>query len=314
VLDQHLEESTILDLGVNSLGPVETPTTEFLAPFIVPIQFYERKTMSHTSMETNAITPSRNSSIPTTVVTTGEASPPNPPLPVQATMVSTACTSHSGPIPSLAVATTPFTPSETGPPFSYGMPSSGTSPVLSYSTLQTSGLGAVSSSAPLQGYMGGTPAPFSAFPYGGGHIPSSSPSLGGSHQQSVRQPIHHSLFGAGSQGPPSHNMPIGLTPFSLIRTFGNNAFSSTTFPTGGNPSFGQPIPMQGTIPVQGENLGTSFALGPWNSWQGFVPSSRMPIWGNSFHNQWNPGQNTMPIPMGPTWGNPSQSPSNVMHA
>jgi hypothetical protein len=45
-----------------------------------------------------------------------------------------------------------------------------------------------------------------------------------------------------------------------------------------------------------------------------VPSSGMPIWGNSFHNQWNPRQGTMPIPMGSAWGNPSQSPLNVMHA
>jgi hypothetical protein len=54
--------------------------------------------------------------------------------------------------------------------------------------------------------------------------------------------------------------------------------------------------------------------GPWNSWQGSVPSSRMSIWGNSFHNQWNPRQGTMPIPMGSAWGNPSQSPLNVMPA
>jgi hypothetical protein len=224
-------------------------------------------------------------------------------------MVSTATTSHSGPNPSLAAATTPFTPSATGPPFSYGMPSSGTSPVLSYSTLQTLGLGAGSSSAPLQGHMGGTPVPFNAFPYGGGHIPPSSPSLGGSHQQSVGQPTHNSLFGAGSQGPPSHSMPVGSTPFSWNETFGNNTFSSAAFPTGGNPIFGQSTPVQGTIPAQGENL-----AGPWNSGQGSVPSSGMPIWGNSFHNQWNPGQTTMPIPMGPAWGNPSQSPLNTMHA
>jgi hypothetical protein len=152
-----------------------------------------------------------NSSIPTTVVTTRDLSSPNLSSSVRATMVSTATTLYSGPNLSLAVATTPFTPSATGPPFSYGMPSSGTSPILSYSTLQTLGLGAGSSSAPLQGHMGGTPIPFNAFPYGGGHIPPSSPSLGGSHQQSVGQPTHNSLFGAGSQGPPSHNMPVGLT-------------------------------------------------------------------------------------------------------
>jgi hypothetical protein len=225
VLDQHLEESTILDLEENALGLVETPTTDFLAPFIVPIQFYERQTMLHTVMETNVVTPSGNSSIPTMVVITGEFSAPNPPSLIQATMVSIASTSHSVPIPSLVAATTPFTPSATGPPFSYGMPSSGTSPVLSYSTLQTSSMGAGRSSTPLQGHMGGTPAPFNAFPYGAGHIPPSSPSLSGSHQQSTGKPTHHSLFGAGSQGPPSHNMLVGLTPFYLIVMFGNNAFS-----------------------------------------------------------------------------------------
>jgi hypothetical protein len=103
-------------------------------------------------------------------------------------------------------------------------------------------------------------------------------------------------------------MSVGSTPFSLFGAFGNNAFSSTTFPTGGNPGFGQPIP------AQGENPGTSFASGPWNSWQGSVPSSGMSIWGNSFHSQWNPRQGTMPIPTKLAWGNPSQSPPNVMHA
>jgi hypothetical protein len=186
-------------------------------------------------------------------------------------MVSTASTLHSGPILSLAAATTPFTPSVIGPPFSYGMPSSGTSPVLSYSTSQTSGLGAGSSNAPLQGHMGGTSAPFNAFPYGGGHIPSLSPSLEGTHQPSAGSPAHHSLFGAGSQGPPSHNMPVGSKPFSLFGAFGNNAFSSAAFPTGGNPGPRQSIPMQGTILAQGAYPGTSFALGPWNSWQGSVP-------------------------------------------
>jgi hypothetical protein len=82
VPDQPLEESTILDLEANAIGLVETPTTDFLAPFIVPIQFYERHTMLHRAMETNVVTPSRNYSIPTMVVTTGEFSPPNPPSPV----------------------------------------------------------------------------------------------------------------------------------------------------------------------------------------------------------------------------------------
>jgi hypothetical protein len=79
VPEQPLEELTILDLETTTLGLVETPTTNFLAPFIVPIQIYEHQTVSHTAMETNVVTPSGNSSIPTTVVTTGEISPPNPP-------------------------------------------------------------------------------------------------------------------------------------------------------------------------------------------------------------------------------------------
>jgi hypothetical protein len=157
-------------------------------------------------------------------------------------MVSSATTLHSGPNPSMAAATTPFTPSATDPPFSYDMPSSGTSHVLTYSTVQTLGLGDGSSSTPLQGHFGGTPVPFNAFPYAGGHIPPLSPSLNGSHQQSAGQPTHNSLFGAGSQGPPSYNMPIGSTPFSWNITFGNNTFSSSAFSTGGNPIFGQSTP------------------------------------------------------------------------
>jgi hypothetical protein len=131
-------------------------------------------------MEPNSITSSGNSSIPITVVTTGENSPNLPLSTVRATMVSAATTSHSGPTPSIAAATPPYTPSATGPPFSYGMPSSSTSPALTSSTLQTLGLGAGSSNAPLQGQLGGIPVPFNAFPYAGGHIPPSSPSLGGS--------------------------------------------------------------------------------------------------------------------------------------
>jgi hypothetical protein len=157
--------------------------------------------------------------------------------------------------------------------------------------------------------MGGTPIPFNAFPYGGRHIPPSSPSLGDSHQQSTEKPTHNSLFGLGSQGPPSHSMSVGSTLFSWNKMFGSNTFSSVTFLTGGNPIFGQSTHSQGTIPAQGENL-----VGLWNLGQGSIPSSRILIWGNYFHNQWNPGHTTMPIPMGPTWGNPSQSPSNTMHA
>jgi hypothetical protein len=187
-------------------------------------------------------------------------------------MVSTATTSYSGPNLSMEAATTPFTPSAIGPPFSYDMPSLGTSLAPTYSTLQTLGLGVGSSNAPLQGQLGGTPIPFNTFSYAGGHIPPSSPSLGAPYQQSVGQPTHTSLFVAGSQGTHAHNMPVGSTPFSWNETFGNNTFSSATFPSGGNPIFGQSTPMQGTIPAQGAHI-----AGPWNSGQGSIPSSGMPF-------------------------------------
>jgi hypothetical protein len=153
-------------------------------------------------------------------------------------MVSTTSTSRSGLILSLVAVTAPFTQSATGPPFSYGMPSSSTSPVLSYSTLQNLVLETGSSNAPLQGPMGGTSPPFNTFLYGGGHIPPSSHSLDGAHQQFVTLNAHHSSFGAGSQGPPYHNMSVGSTLFSLFSSFGNKTFSLVSFPTRGNPSYG----------------------------------------------------------------------------
>jgi hypothetical protein len=74
-----MEETTILDFGAEALGPSETPTTNILTPIIVPIHPYECHTVLHIAMETNVVTSSGNSSIPTTIVTTGEFPPPNPP-------------------------------------------------------------------------------------------------------------------------------------------------------------------------------------------------------------------------------------------
>jgi hypothetical protein len=165
----------------------------------VPIQFYERLSAPNPVMEQI----SGNSSIPTTVVTTGETSPNLPLSMVWATMVLAATMLHSGLTPSITAATPPYTPSATSPPFSYGMPSSGTSPALTSSTLQTLGLGEGSSNAPLQGQLGGIPIPFNDFSYAGGHIPPLSHSLSGLHQQSVGQPAHTSPLGAGSQGTPT---------------------------------------------------------------------------------------------------------------
>jgi hypothetical protein len=301
--EQPPEEST------TNIGLVETSNTDMWPDIIVPIQFYERLSVPNPVMEPNSVTSSGISSIPITVATRGEDSPNLPLSVVRATTVSAATTLHSGPTPIIAVATPLYTPSATGALLSYGMPSSGTSPALTSSTFQTLGLGAGSSNAPLQGQLGGIPVPFNAFPYVGGHIPPSSPSLGGSHQQSTGHPTHTSPFGARSQGTPTQNLSVSSSPFVWNGTFGSNTFASTAFPSGGTPIFGQSMPTQGTIPALGAHI-----PGPWNSTQGSIPFSGMSFWGSSFHSQWNPGQTSMPLPSGLAWGNPSQSPSNTMNA
>jgi hypothetical protein len=205
-------------------------------------RLYKRLSVPNPVMEPNSVTSSGNSSIPITVATTGEASPNFPLSTVQATTVSAATTSHSGLTPSIAAATPLYTPSAIGAPFSYSMPSSGTIPALTSSTFQTLGLGAGSSNAPLQGQLGGIPVPFNSFPYAGGHIPPSSPSLGGSHQQSAEQPAHTSPFGSGSQGTPTQTQSVGSSPFVWNGMSGNNTFASAAFPSGGTPVFGQFTP------------------------------------------------------------------------
>jgi hypothetical protein len=115
-----------------NLGLVETSTADTWPDIIVPIQFYEILSVPNLVME--QITSSGNSSIPITVTTTGEASPSLPLSAVRATTVSAATTSHSGPTPSIVAATPLYTPSATGAPFSYSMPSLGTIPVLTSST------------------------------------------------------------------------------------------------------------------------------------------------------------------------------------
>jgi hypothetical protein len=289
-----------------NLGAVETSDTDFGPDVIISVEAYERLLSPDPVME--QIIPTGTSSIPITVVTTGEASP-NLSSVVRSTMAPATTTSQSGPTPSIAAATNPFTSSATGSPFSYGMPSSGTVPALTSSISQTLGLGAGSSNASLQGQPGGTHALFNAFPYAGGHLPPSSPSLGGPHQQIAGQPAHTSLLGAGSQGQPALTLPIGPSPFSWNGAGGTNTLAPSAFPSGGTPIFGQSHPAQGTIPTLGANI-----PGPWNSGQGSNPATGMPFWGNAFHNQWNPGQATMPLPTGPAWNNPSQSPQNTMNA
>jgi hypothetical protein len=72
---QTIEPEQLLEESTTNLGLVETPTTDTWPQVIVPIQFYEFLSVPHTAMATNAVTSPGNSSIPITVVTTGEACP-----------------------------------------------------------------------------------------------------------------------------------------------------------------------------------------------------------------------------------------------
>jgi hypothetical protein len=133
--------------------------------------------------------------------------------------------------------------------------------------------------------MGGTSSSYNSFSYEGGHTPPLSPSLGSAQQHPAGPNVNFSSFGAGSQGLPSYSMSVGSMSFSLFSAFGNNSFSSAVVSAGGNPGFGQQNPMQGIIPPQGENPGIPSSQGPWNLWQGSVPSSGMSTGGNPFHSQ-----------------------------
>jgi hypothetical protein len=191
-----------------------------------------------------------------------------------------------------------------GAPFSYGMSGFDSSSTLTYSTLQTIGLGVGSSNSPLQGSFTGTTAPFNTIPYGGGHIPPPSPSLGGAFQQPIRLNTNSSLFSGGSHGPQSYMTLVGSMPFSLFGAFGNNAFSSSSFSVGGNPIFGQPNPMQGFIPSQGAMTGVYSSQGLGNPWQGSFPSQGMSIRGKPLPHSVEPqaGFNTYARRVG--WGHP----------
>jgi hypothetical protein len=72
---QTIEPEQLPEESTTNIGLVETSTTDTWPLVIVPIQFYECLSVPHTVMEPNAITSSGISSIPITIVTTGEASP-----------------------------------------------------------------------------------------------------------------------------------------------------------------------------------------------------------------------------------------------
>jgi hypothetical protein len=174
------------------------------------------------------------------------------------------------------------------------------------------GLGVGCSNAPFQGSMGATSIPYNAIPYDGGHIPPSSPSLDSSPHQLVEPNMNYNLFGVGSIGPYLYTTSVGSMSFSFFGAFGNNPFSSAVVSTGGNPSFGQQNPVQGTIPTQGVNTRVFSTQGLWNPWQGAVPSSGMSTGGNPLHSQWNPRKGSVPMFVRSTGGNPFQNLCNTM--
>jgi hypothetical protein len=177
----NLEEPTISDLGVEALGPANPLITDLSVPILVQVvpprvTPHERQIVLQAAMEANVATSSGSPHTPSTTATTGGIPPPNPPSSVWTTMVSTTSTSGSGLIPSLVDDHCSIHTECDGPSiFIWDAPDFDTNSVLTYSTLQTMGLGAGSSNAPLQGSMGGTSASYNAIPYGGGHIPPCPP-------------------------------------------------------------------------------------------------------------------------------------------
>jgi hypothetical protein len=253
-----LEEPTIFDLGAKDLEPANPSISDFLTPILVQVvppkvTPAEHQLVLQAAMEENVSTSSRSPHTPVSATTTGGMLPPNPTLLVWTTVVSTPFISGSGLTPSSAVTTAPFTHSAMGPPFSYGMPIFDSKSFLTYSTLQTMGLGARSSNTLMKGSTRGNSVPLNAIPYGGGHIPPPSPSLGVAFQQPIGLNANYIFFGESSLGPSSYTTPVGSMSFSLFDAFGNNTFSLATVSVGGNLSFGQQNPVQGTIPTQGES-------------------------------------------------------------
>jgi hypothetical protein len=120
--------------------------------------------------------------------------------------------------------------------------------------------------------MGDTSTPFIAFPYDGGHIPPSSPLLGGVPQHFVG--INIKLFGAGSQALPPYNMPIGLTPFSFFIAFGNNSFSSAVVSDWGKPYLWTTTSYTGYYSFTWGTLRNSFLTRTLESMAGTIPLSK----------------------------------------
>jgi hypothetical protein len=138
---------------------------------------------------------------PISVVAGGVVVPPTPPPPISTMTVQKPTTMGSGIIPLTTLTIVPSIQNTYGTPFSYGMSGFDSSSVLTYSTLKTIGLGTRISNATLQGFVAGTTSSFNDIPYGGGHIPSLSPSLRGTFHQLIRLNTNSIFFSGGSHGP-----------------------------------------------------------------------------------------------------------------
>jgi hypothetical protein len=249
----NMEELTVSNLGVESLGSVNPLINDLLALILVQVvpprvTPHGHQIVLQEARKSNDATSFRSPHTPLMTFTTDGISPPNPPSLVHTIVVSTPATLGSGLIPSAVTTTASLTQSATNPPFSYGMPRFDTNSILTYSTLQTMGLQEGISNAPLQGSMGGTSASYNDIPYGGVHIPPPSPSLDDALQPSVGPNMNYNLFGEGSLGPYTYTTSMVSMSFSLFDMFGNNNFSLVAFSAGGNCGFGQQNPVQGTIP------------------------------------------------------------------
>jgi hypothetical protein len=135
-------------------------------------------------MEASNTTSTESPHTPIPTMGGGGIVPPPLPSPTRNNSSHTPTTSSSG-TNSSTMSTTLFTylvHNMSSASFSYGMSGFDSSSILTYSTLQTIVLGAGTSNAPLQGSLGGNYSPYNVVPYGRGHIPPSSPSLGGDFQ------------------------------------------------------------------------------------------------------------------------------------
>jgi hypothetical protein len=86
------------------------------------------------------------------------------------------------------------------------------------------GLREGSSNSPLKGSTIGTIVPFNSIPYGGGHIPHSSPSLDEAFQHPFETITNYNFFGGNTLGPLYYMTSVGSMSFSLFGSFGNKIF------------------------------------------------------------------------------------------